>query len=275
MSLLTVLELEALFIIALLLPLLLQLIALFAVSRALWVFTGRYFGRTVWALFALVGIPLHELSHAVAFVLTGAGVSRMVLFAPRGLREFDGATGVVIPARKPSGFSRLVASIAPFFGCSLAAWLVLRLLLPGFAVASDVPTLSLSDLQNGGIGPAILQVIGVYVEGLAGAFTQLEWLNWRTWLAIYLGASLGMGAAPSAQDFKLFFPALLGLLVLLLPVFALVQFLSDGATALTAIQTAAGSFLLPVGAALSYATIFALLVLLALVLLLPLRRMAR
>ena len=134
MSLLTALQLEALFIVALLLPLLLQLVALYLTSRALWTFTGRYFGRTVWALFALVGVPLHELSHAIAFMLTGAGVRRMVLFAPRGLPEYNGATGVVVPRRKPSGLSRLVSSIAPFFGCSLAAWLALRLLLPGFEV---------------------------------------------------------------------------------------------------------------------------------------------
>ena len=89
MSLLTALQLEALFIVALLLPLLLQLVALYLTSRALWTFTGRYFGRTVWALFALVGVPLHELSHAIAFMLTGAGVRRMVP-APRGLPEYNG-----------------------------------------------------------------------------------------------------------------------------------------------------------------------------------------
>lgn len=275
MSLLTAVQLEALFIVALLLPLLLQLVVLYATSRALWTFTGRYFGRPVWALLALVGVPIHELSHALAFLVTGAGVRRVVLFAPRGLPEYNGATGVVIPKRKPSAFSRLVSSIAPFFGCSLAAWLALRLLLPGFDIAHDIPALSLGALQNGGLGQAAGQVLLGYLRGLLDAFTGIAWLDWRTWLAIYLGASLGMGAAPSAEDFKLFFPALLGLLVILLPVFALLQAFSDPQTAFAAVQGAAGRFLLPVGAALSYATVFALIVLVALVLLLPLRRLAR
>lgn len=275
MTLLTALQLEALFIVALLLPLLLQLVALYLTSRALWTFTGRYFGRLVWALFALVGVPLHELSHAFAFFITGAGVQRMVLFAPRGLPEYNGATGVVVPRRKPSGFSRLVSSIAPFFGCSLAAWLALRLLLPGFEVAHDIPALDFAAVQNGGLGQAAGQVAMEYLRGLVEAFTRLEWLNWRTWLAIYLGASLGMGAAPSKEDFKLFFPALLGLLVLLLPVFALLQALSNPQTAFTVVRDVAGSFLVPLGAALSYATIFAVLVLAVLVLLLPLRRLRR
>lgn len=274
-SLLTALQLEFVFIAALLLPLLLQLIALYATSRALWTFTGRRFGRGVWALLALIGVPLHELSHAIAFLLTGAGVQRVVLFAPRGLPEYNGATGVVVPARKPSGFSRLVSSLAPFFGCSLAAWLVLRLLLPGFDVTQNIPTLSLAAVQSGGFGQAVGQIFSGYASGLIDAFTGLNWLDWRTWLAIYLGASMGMGAAPSAEDFKLFFPALLGLLVILLPVFALLQTFSDPQTAFTTAQNVSAGGLLPISAAITTATLFGLIVLAVLVVLLPLRRLAR
>ena len=82
MSLLTVIQLEILFVLALFLPLALQLVVLYLVSRGLWRFSGRYFGRGIWALLAFVGVPIHELSHAAAFLLTGAGVQRLVLFAP-------------------------------------------------------------------------------------------------------------------------------------------------------------------------------------------------
>jgi hypothetical protein len=274
MALIEVIRLEALFILALLFPLVVQLIVLYLASRALWTFSGRTFGRGVWAALALAGVPLHELSHAVAFLLTGAGVRRIVLFAPRGLPEYGGATGVVVPTRKPSVFSKLVASIAPFFGCSFAAWAVLALLLPGFSPGGGTGV-GPDALDAGGLGQAALGVLGAYLAGLADAFAGLDWGSWQTYLAVYLGASLGMGAAPSAEDFKRFFPALAGLLVILLPVFAIIQLAADPGSALAAARSAAGYVLVPIGAALSYATVFAVVMLLVLVVLMPFRRLLR
>jgi hypothetical protein len=274
MALIQIIRLEALFILALLFPLVVQLIVLYLASRALWTFSGRTFGRGMWAVLALTGVPLHELSHAIAFLLTGAGVQRIVLFAPRGLPEYGGATGVVVPARKPSAFSKLVASIAPFFGCSFAAWAVLALLLPGFSPGGG-PNIGPDALDAGGLGQAALSVLGAYLAGLADAFAGLDWGNWQTYLAVYLGSSLGMGAAPSAEDFKRFFPALAGLLVILLPVFAILQMAADPGGALAAARSAAGYVLVPIGAALSYATVFAVVMLLVLVALMPFRRLVR
>jgi hypothetical protein len=267
MSLLTVIQLEILFVLALFLPLALQLLVLYLVSRGLWQFSGRYFGRGIWALLAFVGVPVHELSHAAAFLLTGAGVQRLVLFAPRGLPEYGGATGVTIPARQPTVVSRLVASIAPFFGCSLAAWLVLRLLLPGFTAADVAAPIVVNSSEAAGSGQVIGQVLGAYPVNLIGAFARLQWNHLQTYLALYLGASLGMGAAPSREDFRHFFPALLGLLVVLLPVFALIQLFSDPAAMLIQFQTMVETVTVPIGAALTYATVFGLIALLLLMIL--------
>ena len=271
MSLWSALRLEALFIIALLLPLLVQLGVLYLVSRALWALSGRAIGRAGWALLALVGVPAHELSHAIAFWLTGAGVQRMVLFAPRGLPEFDGAAGVVIPARPPSTFSRLVASVAPFFGCSFAAWLVLAALLPNFTVSTNLPAVSL----EGALGPAVSGVFSAYLGGLVAAITQLNWGDWQTFLAVYLGASLGMGAAPSTEDLKRFFPALAIFLLLLVPVFALLQAAAQPDAVLATARQVLSHVLLPVGMALTYATVFAVIILAVLLVLSPLRRLGR
>jgi hypothetical protein len=267
MNLLTVIQLEILFVLALFLPLALQLVVLYLVSRGLWNFSGRYFGRGIWALLAFVGVPVHELSHAAAFLLTGAGVQRLVLFAPRGLPEYGGATGVTIPARPPTVVSRLAASIAPFFGCSLAAWLVLRLLLPGSTAADVAAPIVVNSPDAAGPGQVISQVLGAYPGNLIGAFARLEWNRWQTYLALYLGASLGMGAAPSREDFRHFFPALLGLLVVLLPVFALIQLFSDPAAMLIQFQTIVETATMPIGAALIYATVFGLIALLLLMIL--------
>lgn len=274
-TLLAIVQLEMLFIAGLLLPLLVQLLVLYLASRALWVFTQRFFGRWLWLTLALVGVPVHELSHAVAFLLTGAGIRRVVLFAPRGLPEYAGATGVVVPARPPSALSRIVSSVAPFFGCSLAAWLTLRSLLPGFGATQAVmPSLS-SDLTISGLFQALLNTLTAYWQGLGQAFIRLQWTDWRTYLAIYLSASLGLGAAPSAEDLKIFFPALAGLLVVLLPVFALLWVLGDPEAVLATTQTALSVPMQAIGSALSYATAFTLIVLVVLLALLPFWKLRR
>jgi hypothetical protein len=274
-TLLAIIRLEALFILGLLFPLLIQLFILYLASRGLWVFTQRFFGRWVWLALALVGVPVHELSHAVAFLLTGAGVRRVVLFAPRGLPEYGGATGVVVPARTPSAFSRIVSSVAPFFGCSLAAWLILRLLLPGFqAMGAVTPSIS-PDLMTNGSVEALSSGLANYWQGIGRALSQLQWLDWRTYLAIYLSASLGMGAAPSAEDLKIFFPTLAGILVVLIPVFALIWALGRPEAALATTQRALSIPLQAIGSALSYATAFTLIVLVVLLVLLPIWRLRR
>lgn len=257
-------------------PLMVQIVALYAIGRGLWNFTGRSFGRGAWAFLAVVGVPIHELSHAIAFTLTGAGVQRMVLFAPRGLPEYGGATGIVVPARPPSGFSRLVSSVAPFFGCSLGAWLVLRLLLPDFLISAPTGLmLSPTALRGGDAGQAMLRTLGGYLLSTLEALLSLDWGNWQTYLAVYLGASLGMGAAPSREDFKLFFPALMGLMVLLLPVSALLLVFDDPGILFMIAQRLLARLLLPIGVALAYATVFSALMLLGLALLWPLWRRLR
>lgn len=270
MELLTVVEIEVLFVLAVFLPLVIQLVVLYVVSRALWRFTQRFFGRWLWLVLALFGVPVHELSHAAAFILTGAGVRRVVLFAPRGLAEYGGATGVVVPRRQPSVLSRLVASVAPFFGCSLAAWLVLRLLLPDVPGGQPGGFLTIEELHTSGLGELVVGMAGRYLWSLLEAFVRLDWRDWHTYPAVYLAASLGMGAAPSAEDFKRFFPALTGLLVVFLPVFALLQVLGGVEAALEVTQGVLDGLFIPVGSVLGYATLFGAIALAALVVLAPL-----
>lgn len=264
MTLLDIAKIELLFIFALFVPLILQLVALFVVSKLLWNFTHRQFGKGVWTAFALVGVPIHELSHAIAFILTGAGVQKMVLFAPKGLPEHNGATGVVVPKRKPSTLSLLVASIAPLFGCTLLAWLVLVLLLPQFVTTEAVPTIEIQDLNQVNLLQVIGDVLTGYVVSLFNTLLGINWLDWRTYLALYLVASLGMGAAPSAADFKYFFPALGIVLLFLYPVFGFLVITGDPAAALMAVQSLVGGLTLSISVAVNYATLFALVALILL-----------
>jgi len=264
MPLLEIVKIELLFIFALFLPLILQLLVLFVVSRSLWGFTQRYFGRGLWAILALIGIPIHELSHAAAFIITGAGVQKLVLFAPKGLDEHDGATGIVIPKRKPTTFSLLVSSIAPLFGCTLIAWIVLQILLPNLTTNQTLLTLSFDSFHGSNFLQTILMVLGSYISSLVSTLISVNWGNWQTYLAIYLAASLGMGAAPSGTDLKYFFPAFGIILLILLPIFGILVLFGNPDAALTSLQNGVGSIILSIGTAVTYAALFALLALLLL-----------
>ncbi|MGF1505405.1 MAG: hypothetical protein GYB64_10705 [Chloroflexi bacterium] len=259
--LLDALQLQILFLVALLLPLIVQMLVLYVISRALWNLAQRRYGRGIWAALAVVGVSMHELSHAAAFLVTGAGVRRMVLFKPRGLPDYGSATGVVVPQREPSVIGRALASIAPFFGCSLAAYLVLRLLLPDIALETQLAELTLTDLQSEGLLPAVGVVLGAFLNGTLDAIFQLDPFDPRTYLALYLGASLGLGAAPSRDDLKLFFPALLAVLALLFPIFVLVQGAGTSAAAFDLVRSILGRGLLIVNTALVYAVVFSLIAL--------------
>ncbi|NDJ53157.1 MAG: hypothetical protein GYB68_08755 [Chloroflexi bacterium] len=265
----TILQIELLFLVALMLPLTLQLGVLFLIGRSLWTFTQRQFGRIVWLVLAVIGIPIHELSHAFAFVITGAGVQKIVLFNPKGLPEYGGATGVVVPARQPSLLSRLLASIAPFFGCSILAWLLLILLLPGFGDVVINAQVDWSQLESGGLLAVGADILLAYGRSLWDVLLALQWNDWRTYLAVYIAASLGMGAVPSAEDFKVFFPAIGLVLLILFPVFALIYWLGDAQSVFGVAQQALNVVLLPIGTALTYATLLAGLALLLLLIAWP------
>ncbi len=120
-----------------------------------------------------------------------------------------------------------------------------------------------------------MSILATYWQGLWQAFTRLHWADWRTYLAIYLSASLGMGAAPSSEDLKIFFPALAGLLIVLLPVFALIWALGDPEIILATTQRTLSAPMQAIGSALGYATAFTLIVLVVLLALLPVWRLRR
>lgn len=261
MSLLDIAQIELLFIIALFFPLIIQLIVLTIISRMLWNFTHRQFGYRVWALFAFIGVPIHELSHALAFLLTGAGVSKMVLFAPKGLPEYGGATGVVIPKHNPSIPSLMVASIAPLFGCTLLAWLVLTLLLPDSVGAQGLTILDVQNLNEINLMQTIVTTFSAYLTSMFDTLVSIDWGNWRTYIAFFIAASLGMGAAPSNADLKYFFPAVAFTLVILFPVFAIIVALGNTEAALLTLQSILGQLTFSISVAINYATLFAFIAL--------------
>lgn len=98
---------------------------------------GRLWARLLpgykFRLFIAPGVIVHEFSHALACLFTGAKVTRISLFAPEG--------GYVEHSRSRLGFLGAAAiAMAPIFGITLLLWL----LAYWFGLALDFKTIEFS-----------------------------------------------------------------------------------------------------------------------------------
>lgn len=137
-------------------------------------------------VFITPGVAVHEFSHAIACILTGAKVSEINLFAKNG--------GYVMhsePRLKLIGPP--IISIAPVIGCTLFLWAIRWL----FSMYIYVPPLNGQD------------AVTLFIISFFGFFDML-WQNFSTGLVpavlmiiyLYLTFSVSSALAPSAQDFK-------------------------------------------------------------------------
>ncbi|MFH1366482.1 MAG: M50 family metallopeptidase [Patescibacteria group bacterium] len=159
----------------------------FLISK-LWsrIFPGRKF-----RYFVAPGVIVHEFSHALACLLTGAKVTRISLFAPEG--------GFVEHGRSRFGFfGAALIAMAPIFGITLFLWL----LAYWFGFSFDFQTIEFSSDILGNFKSLFFSAWDLVKSGAA---------DWHFWIFVYLVISLSVSLAPSKQDFK---NAFLGLLFL-------------------------------------------------------------
>jgi hypothetical protein len=156
--------------------------------RALWV---RAVPPKVLAYLIAPGVAVHELSHALACVLTGAKVHSMVLF------RSDGSGEVKHGPPKLKYIGDVAISLAPLVGCTVCLWLL------GLILKAPVNFYT-------------VQAEGVHVNQLAfvADLAMLVWddlvlffkasalLDWRTWVFLYFAMCFTLGMAPSRQDLK-------------------------------------------------------------------------
>lgn len=177
-------------------------VVLFVLSRGLfaWVLQAlassnpRRRGGWPVQLIRLPGNFVHELSHALAFLICGYRVKRLVLC----LLDRAGA-GVCQPGRpwSPIALPWLatgLAALAPLFTGALVLW--------GLAHVLGVP------LEP----PISLHAPGrTLLQGLSDTLLALDYDSWRTWLFLYLAFTIGAELAPSQTDIRAGIPALLAL----------------------------------------------------------------
>jgi hypothetical protein len=135
---------------------------------------GRWGKLVIYPLIA-PGVVLHELGHAFAAIVSGAGIARMSLFHPRQLKDGSAVLGYVqqrYEPRLPGG--QILIATAP-------------LLLPPLALyALALPLLHASSLSP----EQVFSALGSHLA------------SWGALLWIFLFASMTLSNFPSDQDFR-------------------------------------------------------------------------
>lgn len=156
--------------------------------REFWV---RALPPRVVAWLAAPGVALHELSHALACLLTGAKVHSITLFRP------DGSGEVKHGPSKLKHVGEVIIALAPLLGATLALW--------GLGALLDSP-LNFYHVRAREITPGqlvfVAQLLALVGDDIALALTTAAWTDWRTYVFLYLAMCITLAMAPSRQDFK-------------------------------------------------------------------------
>ncbi len=165
------------------------------VIERLWTdFTSRRYFRCALA----PGVVVHELSHVVGCLLTGAKVGRVVLFSPSG-----GSVEHSKPKMPIVG--QPLISLAPIVGCTLALWGVWWVFSDRLALEmADLPAVKFSAAGGAELWQALKDLL---IASFRQAFSR-EFLSLEGLLFLYCVLTFSIGMAPSRTDLR---HALLGL----------------------------------------------------------------
>jgi hypothetical protein len=241
------LQLAVLFVVALFLPLLLQLLLLFSFG---WFFkilvyqVSPFMGR----LLGTIGVPLHEFAHAIGDLITLSGVAAIKPL-------IDDLGYAFVQSRRTNFVGRIVASLAPLFGGTLVLWLTALYVIPGF----DAPAISFPqlDLESATSFETVLgesmDYLGRFLRTAYNMLPAFEWGNWRTWMGFYIAISVGLGIAPSGQDLKVMLSGLPLAVLLILGLFTWLHVSGDAEVQFLALQEGLVPRLLKFSTAVTYA----------------------
>lgn len=159
---------------------------------------GSVLGQS-YRIFVAPGVILHEFSHALLCLLTGAKIKKIALF------DKDGGSVEHEQSKLPVLGSILI-SLAPFVAGSIAIFFFARWL--------GLKEVDLSNLKFS------YENIISFVKSIVGG---LDLTNYKNWIIIYLALSVAVTMIPSKQDIK---NIAVTFIVLAILIFALVQFTS-------------------------------------------------
>jgi len=139
------------------------------------------------------GLIVHEMSHVLACLLTGATVKEASLFG-------GGAAGRVTHTKPAVPIvGQALISLAPLIGCGASLWLsavgVLRPASRHFALRTQLPAELLKP-------DAFAEYLVAVLRETFNAVTSADFGDWRTYLFLYLATVLVIHMSPSRRDLR-------------------------------------------------------------------------
>ena len=162
-----------------------------------------------------IGTPVHELSHYLAAVITNHKVTDLKLFVPD---KRTGQLGYMNHRFQNDSFyqatiGNALISIAPFFGGSLAIYLLTNFLFPDFSLFSEaVPKIQFFSLDKIAAPKNLSVFFQSHVDFfryLAHTFFSHEMVcSWKLYVFLFIMFSIANNLAPSRSDFNNFWAPL-------------------------------------------------------------------
>ena len=154
------------------------IIAIFILAALVDFFLVRSFLGKGYRSFVAVGVIIHEMSHFIACILTGAKVTKVVVFdASGGSVEHE-------PPKIPV-VGQVFISMAPLISGSIIIYFLALYL---------------------GLKPVDLRLIDLSVGGILSyaksMVAPINFMDWKNWIIFYLVLNVIVTMTPSKQDFK-------------------------------------------------------------------------
>ena len=143
----------------------------------------RYLNYSIVRLLYYLGAVVHELSHAFFCLLTGAKISEINIFSKQ--------PHVTHYKSDVPFLGELLISLAPIAGGLLFLFLINKYYLENYILIPQ-----LYNWQSILIGP--LKIL-----------SQINFLNWKSWIIILLSLNIGAMIGPSWQDLKNIWPIII------------------------------------------------------------------
>lgn len=186
-------------IINLFLPLFVQVLLLYFLSRLISQFALRTLGRRLYLWMMWPGVMVHELSHFIACLVTFTRVYRVRLFQP------DGDTlGFVQHAKPRNPIKNIIIGMAPLFGVTATIWLLAKVLWPTLPAAEvQAANTALNDFNSfQNFFNFTAGYFQQYWHYITSFITEFDLRSWRPYVFSWLMLSMSAQAAPSREDLK-------------------------------------------------------------------------
>ncbi|MDD3283987.1 MAG: M50 family metallopeptidase [Patescibacteria group bacterium] len=144
---------------------------------------NKYLNNTITTIFYFVGAFIHETSHAIACILTGAEIKEFKIFSRQPkVSHYKSKIPIL---------GQLFISLAPTLGGFLFLYLINKFLLDNY--------LNIQEITN--FKDLIIIPLNI--------ISQIKLNEWQSWILILLSLNIGAMIGPSLQDLKNIWPILI------------------------------------------------------------------